>query len=93
MTDARFSAMMEIGLLAVIAIGSCLMAGLSIKNKDASGAAAWSGLLMAIVNTIKEGRSSRTIDRMAATAAASTPATDGPTGNPDDPLNVKEVKK
>ena len=92
MTDARFSSLMEIGLLAVIAIGSCVMAGLSIKNKDASGAAAWSGLLMAIVNTIKEGRSSRTIDRMGQQLSLSVPGEQGPSGTPEDPVNVKERK-
>lgn len=80
--DARFVSTTEIILLAIIAVGSMIMAGLSIKNKDASGAAAWSGLLMAIVNVIKEGRSSRTIDRMAATAAASLPPTEGSGSNP-----------
>lgn len=64
MTDARFTSMLEIALLAVVAVVAGVMAGLSIKNKDASGAAAWSSLLMAIVNTIKEARQSRTIDRM-----------------------------
>jgi hypothetical protein len=92
MSDARFVSTIEIILLAIIAIGSMIMAGLSIKNKDASGAAAWSGLLMAIVNVIKDGRSSRTIDKMAATAAASVPSNEGPSGDPNDPLNVK-VKK
>ena len=91
MSDARFVSMIEIILLAIIAIGAMIMAGLSIKNKDASGAAAWSGLMMAIVNVIKEGRSSRTIDRMAATAAES-PARDpkakaAATGKSNDPIH------
>lgn len=64
MTDARLMAIMEIGTLALVAIIAGVMAGLSIHGKDASGAAAWSALLMAIINTIKEARSSRTIDRM-----------------------------
>jgi hypothetical protein len=93
MTDARFSASIEIALLAIIAIGSMVMAGLSIKNKDASGAAAWSGLLMAIVNVIKDGRSARTIDRMGVALGQSNPPAEGPTGNPGDPVNVKEVQK
>lgn len=54
----------EIGLLACIAIAAAVLAGLSIKNNDASGAAAWSAVMMAIINTIKESRQSRTIDRM-----------------------------
>jgi hypothetical protein len=94
MSDARFVTSIEIVLLAIIAIGSMVMAGLSIKNKDASGAAAWSGLLMAIVNVIKDGRSSRTIDRMAATAAASSPPSTGDaTGKPGDPVHTVEEKR
>ncbi len=54
----------EIGLLGLVAVSAAVLAGLSIRNNDASGAAAWSALLMAIVNTIKEARQSRTIDRM-----------------------------
>jgi hypothetical protein len=54
----------EIGLLALVAIIAGVMAGLSIREKDASGAAAWSALMMAIINTVKEARQSRTIDRM-----------------------------
>lgn len=54
----------EIGLLALVACIAGLMAGLSIHAKDASGAAAWSALMMAIINTVKEAKQSRTIDRM-----------------------------
>jgi hypothetical protein len=54
----------EIGLLGLVAMIAGLMAGLSIHAKDASGAAAWSALMMAIINTVKEARQSRTIDRM-----------------------------
>lgn len=81
MTDARLSIIMEVGLLGLVAIVAGVMAGLSIHTKDASGAAAWSALLMAIVNTIKENRQSRTIDRMGASLAnapAADPATEQP---------------
>ena len=54
----------ELALLALVAIIAGIMAGLSNRNNDASGAAAWSALMMAIINTVKEGRQSRTIDRM-----------------------------
>lgn len=81
MNDARFTAVMEIGLLAIVAIIAGLMAGLSIKAKDASGAAAWSALLMSIVGTIKESRQGRTIDRMGASLANS-PAADPPATQP-----------
>lgn len=54
----------ELTLLGLIALAAAVLAGLSIRTGDASGAAAWSALLMAIINTIKESRQSRTIDRM-----------------------------
>ncbi len=60
-------------LLAVIAIAAALLAWQSIKAGDASGAAAWSAILMAIVNAIKEARQSRTIDRMGQQLATSAP--------------------
>lgn len=91
MTDARLNNLLEMGVLAMVAIIAGLMAGLSIHAKDASGAAAWSALLMSIINTIKEARSSRTIDRMGAALSTSTPS-DGPTGTPSDPVSVKDVK-
>ncbi|WP_454280598.1 hypothetical protein [Sphingomonas sp. Marseille-Q8236] len=55
---------LEVGLYALIAVIAGVLAGLSIRSNDAAGAAAWSALLMAIVNAIKEARQSRTIDRM-----------------------------
>lgn len=84
MTDARLSIIMEIGLLGLVAIVAGVMAGLSIHNKDASGAAAWSALLMAIVNTIKENRQSRTIDRMGQ-SLANAPPSEPPAPNPEGP--------
>lgn len=51
-------------LLALIAIAAAVLAWWSIKSDDASGAAAWPAILMAIVSAIKEARQSRTIDRM-----------------------------
>lgn len=81
MTDSRFNTAFELGLLGLVAIIAGLMAGLSIRTNDASGAAAWSALLMAIINTVKEARQGRTIDRMGASLAnapAAEPAT--PTG-------------
>lgn len=73
MSDQRFTTLMEVGLLAVIAIGAAILAGLAIHRDDANGAAAWSALLMAIVSAIKEARQSRTIDRMQAGLQRSAP--------------------
>ncbi len=75
MTDTRFNTMFELGLLAMVALIAGVMAGLSIHAKDASGAAAWSALLMSIISTVKEGRQGRTIDRMGA-SLANAPASD-----------------
>lgn len=84
MTDSRFNTAFELGLLGLVAIIAGLMAGFSIRSNDASGAAAWSALLMAIINTVKEARQGRTIDRMGASLAnapAADPATP-PGGQP-----------
>jgi hypothetical protein len=62
--DVTEQARWEIGLLALVALAAACLAGWSIQKNDASGAAAWSALLMAIINTVKEARQSRTIDRM-----------------------------
>lgn len=78
MTDSRFNTAFELGLLGLVALIAGIMAGLSIRSNDASGAAAWSALLMAIINTVKEARQGRTIDRMGASLAnapAAEPAT------------------
>lgn len=93
MTDVRFMAVLEIGTLALVALLAGVMAGLSIHAKDASGAAAWSSLLMAIINTIKEARSSRTIDHMGRQLSTMAPVPEGPTGNPGDPVHTTEEKK
>jgi len=91
MTDTRLNSLLEVGTLALIGLFSAVLAGLSIRKGDASGAAAWSAILMAIINTIKESRSSRTIDRMGQQLAAASPPSDGPAGTPSDPVAVKEV--
>jgi len=75
MTDSRFNTAFELGLLALVALIAGVMAGLSIHANDSSGAAAWSALLMAIINTVKEARQGRTIDRMGA-SLANAPAAD-----------------
>lgn len=65
-------------LLGIIAIAAAVLAWTSIKNNDASGAAAWSAILMAIVNAIKESRQSRTIDRMQEGLQRSAPTPETP---------------
>ena len=67
-----------IALLALVAVIAGVMAGLSIRAKDASGAAAWSALMMAIINTVKEARQSRTIDRMQEGLQRSAPTPETP---------------
>jgi hypothetical protein len=65
-------------LLAIIALAAALLAWQSIKANDASGAAAWSAILMAIVNAIKEARQGRTIDRMQEGLQRSAPTPETP---------------
>lgn len=54
----------EIVLLGLIAIGVTVLAGLAIWKGEKGEAAAWSTVLMAIVNAIKERWTQRSIDRM-----------------------------
>lgn len=74
MSDTRLITILDAMVLLAVALIAGIMAGLSIKAKDASGAAAWSALLMSIVGTIKESRQGRTIDRMGASLANAPPA-------------------
>lgn len=83
----------EILLLGVIAIGVCMLAAFSIWRNAAGEAAAWSAILMAIVNSIKERWQNRTIDTMGKQLGASVPPAEGPTGAPGDPIHTTEEKK
>ena len=83
---------LEIGLLAVIAISVALLAGWAISKGSAGESAAWSAILMAIVNSIKERWQSRTIDQMGRQLGASTPG-DTATGKPGDPVHTVEENR
>lgn len=64
----------EIFLLGAIGIGCCILAGISAWHGSTEGAAAWSTVLMAIINAIKERWTSRSIDRMGQNLANAPPA-------------------
>lgn len=64
---------LDVGLLAVIAIGVMILAALAIRNNSAGEASAWTAVLMAIINAIKERWQQRTIDRQSAALHASKP--------------------
>lgn len=70
MNDQR----LEIGLLALMTTVVGLLAGWAIWKGSAGESAAWSAILMAIVNAIKERWQARTIDRQSAQLHASQPA-------------------
>lgn len=63
----------EIWLLGAVAGFVTILAGLSVARGNIDGAAAWSTVLMAIVNAIKERWQSRTIDKMGQQLAGSSP--------------------
>lgn len=64
----------EIIVLAIIAIGVIYLAGTAIEADKAGEASAWTAVLMAIINAIKERWSQRSIDRMGQSLANSPPA-------------------
>lgn len=64
----------EIVLLGVIAVGAMILAGFAIHADKAGEASAWTALLMAIVNAIKERWQQRSLDRMGASLANAPPA-------------------
>lgn len=80
MSDHRFELML-LGLMTIV-VG--LLAGWAIWKGSAGESAAWSAILMAIVNSLKERWQARTIDRM------SDRQSQGPTGSAGDPVNVVE---
>lgn len=69
----------EILVLAIIAIGCMILAGFAIHDNSAGEASAWTAVLMAIINAIKERWQNRSIDRMGDQLAQATPTspTDG----------------
>jgi hypothetical protein len=84
---------LEMGLLALMTIVVGVLAGWAIAKGSAGESAAWSAILMAIVNSIKEKWQSRTIDRMGQQLGASQPPGDGPSGAPGDPLHTVEERR
>ena len=64
----------EIVLLGIVAIGAMILAGMAIEQDKAGEASAWTALLMAIVNAIKERWQQRSLDRMGQSLANSPPA-------------------
>lgn len=72
----------EVFVLAIIAIGVMVLAGLAIHNGDAGEASAWTAVLMAIINAIKERWSQRSIDRMGQ-SLANAPPSDPPATEPE----------
>ncbi|WP_206432173.1 hypothetical protein [Sphingomonas sp. ABOLF] len=64
---------LEIGLLALMTVVVGVLAGWAIAKGSAGESAAWSAILMAIVNSIKERWQSRTIDRMGENLQRSAP--------------------
>lgn len=64
----------EVGLLALMTIVVGVLAGWAIVRGSAGESAAWSAILMAIVNAVKERWQARTIDRQSAQLHASNPS-------------------
>lgn len=83
----------EIVLLGVIAVGMILAIRQAISLNHAAEASAYTAVLMAIISAIKERWTQRSVDRMGQQLGASQPPAEGPTGAPDDPIAVKEVKR
>ena len=86
----------EVGLLGFISFGvfSAMVVGIWRSSSEHSfDPSAYLVVLTLIVGAIKERWTQRSVDRMGQMVGQSVPAETGPTGNPDDPFSVKEVKK
>ena len=64
----------EIVLLGIISIGVMMLMGLAIRDNSAGEASAWTAILMAIINAIKERWQQRSLDRMGQSLANAPPA-------------------
>lgn len=64
----------EIWLLGMIALGVMVLAAISIAKSEAAEASAWTAVLMAIINAIKERWQQRSLDRMGQSLANAPPA-------------------
>lgn len=64
----------EVVLLGIIAVGVMILMGLAIRDNDAGEASAWTAILMAIINAIKERWQQRSLDRMGQSLANAPPS-------------------
>lgn len=71
----------EIVLLGIIAVGVIILCQQAITSDKAGEASAWTAVLMAIINAIKERWQQRSIDRMGQSLANS-PPTEPPAEEP-----------
>ncbi len=84
----------EISLLGIVAVGVMVLMGRAQHDaKVAFDPSAYLVVLTLIVGAIKERWTQRSVDRMGQNLAASNPGDTGPTGEANDPVNVKDVKK
>lgn len=65
----------ELVLLLVVALAAAVLAGIALARDAAGEAAAWSAILMAIINAVKERWSNQSVSRMGDQLAASQPRT------------------
>jgi hypothetical protein len=63
----------EIILLGIIAVGVMWLMAKAIEDKAAGDASAWTAILMAIINAIKERWQQRSLDRMGQSLANAPP--------------------
>jgi hypothetical protein len=63
----------EIILLGIIAVGVMWLMAKAIEDKAAGEASAWTAILMAIINAIKERWQQRSLDRMGQSLANAPP--------------------
>lgn len=61
-------------ILGIIALGVILLCGAAIWNNKAAESSAWTAVLMAIINAIKERWQQRSLDRMGQSLANAPPA-------------------
>lgn len=88
----------EISVLGVIAVGVMVLAGLAIWRNNAAEASAWTAVLMAIINAIKERWTQRSVDQMGNQLAGSVPPSTGPQdvrviNDPRDAVPVEDTGK
>ncbi len=65
---------LDLGVLTIIAVGAIYLAARAIDSNSAGEASAWTAILMAIINAIKERWQQRSLDRMGESLANAPPA-------------------